>query len=429
MVKLPESGSSFPMKNYVLNETGSIRWGMILIWLIVLISVIIGAVMAYNWKGKWAMIGVFVIVVYLFAIFKAPSSRGIVTWVFLLLMFSGVFYVFAWQSGWWDEEIVGRWENKNNGDDDGEGFFNSLKNLFSYTNLENVGDFKGEELEEGEAGIYVKSFKGDPRSEFEVGHPIIVKAEMDIGSLSPQSSEVSFDCILQDYSKDKADEVYPEELVLPPYPEKLPTQTISCKFDDGLSSAKRKDSKEIQLISSFTGFFSKSNISLELVEEETDESKIIKGKYSSGPVEIPITIDYPQPLIVTEVINSPYLEIDIVTDSKVRLKEFQNFQLYIPQNLIELVDNSFCSFDLSSSSSSGPYEIFDLKQEIYDVLNKECNDEECYDNKRQINVGCYFEVIASPEEVPVREFIKADATYDFEITSSSAITLLNPEAA
>ncbi len=398
-------------------------------WAILLIGVIIGAILAYNWQSKWGLIGFLVVVVYLFVIFKAPSSRGIVTKVFILLLLIGTFYIFAWQSGWWEENVVQRWQNR---EVSGEGIKGFFTNLFSFSNLEDVGGFEDNELKKEGIGVTVASFKGTPGNEFKENHPINVIAKIDIGSLSSQSTEVNFDCKLQGYGKESADEIFPEEIILPPYSEKLPnqkfpTQTISCVFEDGVEYLGRKDTRTVELISSFDGFFSKSNISLHVVNQEdadeSEEGKPVGSEYSPGPVTVPIKIDYPQPFILESIIN-PYLEVNIITDQRIKLEEVTDFRIHVPEGVISFVDNSACQFDLSNSYIDGNFEVFGLKNEVYESLNKECTDKKCYDEKRVVSSGCYFDVIVSPEIAPIRESVKVEVWYNFGITSITNVEIL-----
>ena len=398
-------------------------------WIFFLVGIIIGAILSYNWQSKWGLIGFFVIVVYLIAIFKAPSSRGMVTIVFILLLLVGSFYVFAWQSGWWEENVVERWQNR---EVSGEGIKGFFTNLFGSSNLQEVGGFEDDELKKEGIGVPVVSFKGTPSSEFKENHPINVVAKLDIGSLSSQSTKVSFDCKLQGYEKESADEIFPEEIILPPYSKKLPnqkfpTQTISCVFEDGVGYLGRKDTRTVELISSFEGFYSRSNISLQVVNQEdideSEEGRPVDSEYSPGPVTVPIKIDYPQPFILEDIIN-PYLEVNIITDQRIKLKEVTDFRIYLPEGVISFVDNSACQFDLSNSYVEGNFEVFGLKDDVYNILNKECSDKKCYDDKRIVNSGCYFDVIVPSEIAPIRESVKVEVWYNFVITSVTNVEIL-----
>jgi len=376
-------------------------------------------------------------------IFKAPSSRGIVTKVFILLLLIGTFYIFAWQSGWWEENVVTRWEDRQSSE---EGFLDSFKDLFSFEKLGEVGGFEDKKLKQEGIGVQVNSFRGTPTNTFNSGDPIGLVAEIDIGSLSEQVSEVSFMCRLQGYGNEnnEADEVFPYDgIILPAYPDKIPTQTISCNFESGVTSIGGKDSREAELISSFENFFSKSSVNLYLITQDnenelgdddpfteygwntsgtqkTDNGRIVRSKYSPGPVKIPIDINYPQPFVSGKVLN-PFLKVNIITDKRVNLDRVGEFRLYLPEDYIELVDNN-CGFDLSNSYTDKGYVIYGLNQEMYSRLNEVCENKECYDDKREFSVGCYFEV-KEFDSGPRRDEIRAEIWYDFEHISKTSVSI------
>ena len=198
-------------------------------------------------------------------------------------------------------------------------------------------------------------------------------------------------------------------------------------FEDGVGYLGRKDTRTVELISSFEGFYSRSNISLQVVNQEdideSEEGRPVDSEYSPGPVTVPIKIDYPQPFILEDIIN-PYLEVNIITDQRIKLKEVTDFRIYLPEGVISFVDNSACQFDLSNSYVEGNFEVFGLKDDVYNILNKECSDKKCYDDKRIVNSGCYFDVIVPSEIAPIRESVKVEVWYNFVITSVTNVEIL-----
>jgi hypothetical protein len=406
----------------LLGDTGGVHKGRVIGW----IAVIFGIILAYIWRGGWAAAAVFVGAIYLFILFRFPSARGITTKLIVFFLLIGLFYIFAWQTGWWDENVVGRWENRTS---DGDSIFDPLTNIFNFGRLEEVGGFEDKGLVKEGIGVSVESFEPFLKDEFEQDEPIAVVAKINMGSLSEFSSEVSFMCELQGYKENgEADEVFPEKIILPAYPEKLPMQTISCSFDEGITPiGVRKDSREAKLISSFENFYSRANITVSFISQDDknaleDEGSVVGSEYSPGPVVVPIKINYPQPFYPNSPGN-PFIEVGIITDQRINLKRVGDFRLYLPEEYIELVDNNFCKFDIENSYSEGVYRVYDLKEEIYDILDKECDNEECNKGKRDIKVGCYFE-IKDIMNSPVREMIKAKIWYDFNLISRTSVSIV-----
>ena len=92
--------------------------------------------------------------------------------------------------------------------------------------------------------------------------------------------------------------------------------------------------------------------------------------------------------------------------------------------LIGILFGTLLWADLSNSYIDGNFEVFGLKNEVYESLNKECTDKKCYDEKRVVSSGCYFDVIVSPEIAPIRESVKVEVWYNFGITSITNVEIL-----
>ena len=328
----------------------------------------------------------------------------------------------------------------------------TFSNIFSiFTNPEEqrgFGEFEDEELKKEGIGVEIKNFGADNR--FNANHPIIVKGDLIVANLGEKESSANFNCEMEGYGSvnSLADEVKPETMIIPGYPEKS-SEKITCIFEEGLNPEKKLDTREIKLIASFDEFYSTTDYELYFIHPSTyyeldrdgdgspDDNpfktygwsmdhvnritNVVGSVSSPGPVQVRVGTETPQPLKTDS--EDLYFEVIVKSNEKANLKKVNELKIYIPSESIYIdeAESLFCEFEFLESS--GKYNVYVPKESVYERLNEECVTKSCYQDKEKIIFGCYFSVNDFLDYGTQQDEIKVEMDYAFELISESSVTV------